>query len=339
MSFQNNIVRFLAFFIPVKDMREKFIKTYSRKTTYRKLRDDLLILQRELRELKRDIKGHIDLRLNSYFNAFFNYKDIRYNNPDLRTLQLAKNIMLLDVKKICEEDTINYWLEFGTLLGAVRNNGFIPWDDDIDLGMTRNDYEHFKIAVSKYSQLSTRMVFYKRGTSFAIVKRQFENFSIQFDIFIYDFINANDYEHTVSRLNESKATLVTKLNTINDPESTGEGIRFDFYDKNKKVIDEIFDNYLINCKICKENATHIANLTNVWRDYYFYEISSLFPLKKIIFEGSEHTVPNNTEEFLRVEFKYFMMLPNDTGKITHNSYLTHHQIKTLREYVDSHNQN
>lgn len=62
---------------------------------------------------------------------------------DLRDLQLVELGILLDVQQACEALGIEFFLGEGTLLGAVRHQGFIPWDDDIDLFMRRSEYERF----------------------------------------------------------------------------------------------------------------------------------------------------------------------------------------------------
>jgi lipopolysaccharide cholinephosphotransferase len=57
--------------------------------------------------------------------------------------------MLLEVDRICKENDIRYFLAFGTEIGAVRDHGFIPWDDDIDLKVMREDYGRFKKAMKE----------------------------------------------------------------------------------------------------------------------------------------------------------------------------------------------
>lgn len=61
----------------------------------------------------------------------------------LRQLQLTQVEILKEIDKVCKKYSIKYSLYAGTLLGAVRHKGFIPWDDDLDVCMSRPDYERF----------------------------------------------------------------------------------------------------------------------------------------------------------------------------------------------------
>ncbi|MBR2012986.1 MAG: LicD family protein [Clostridia bacterium] len=68
----------------------------------------------------------------------------------LRKVQLVQLEIAKEVRRVCDENNIDYYLTAGTCLGAIRHQGFIPWDDDLDIGMLRDQYEKFcKIAPEK----------------------------------------------------------------------------------------------------------------------------------------------------------------------------------------------
>lgn len=77
------------------------------------------------------------------------------------TDQEVRNVELgiLDyIDKVCRENNIDYFLDYGTLLGAIRHKGFIPWDDDIDISMTRENFEKFTAIMQNSTDSGFRLL-------------------------------------------------------------------------------------------------------------------------------------------------------------------------------------
>lgn len=75
-----------------------------------------------------------------FLNKYVDIKSVPRADGELRKLQLCGAEMLAIFDDLCDEHGLAYWLDFGTLLGAARHNGYIPWDDDLDVSMLRKDW-------------------------------------------------------------------------------------------------------------------------------------------------------------------------------------------------------
>lgn len=140
--------------------------------------------------------------------------------------------MLKIIDLVCKKHQIDYWLEYGTLLGAIRHKGFIPWDHEADIGMLRVDYIKFKQIIQDilpddlFFQTSETDPFYKSGDIIEAKIRDryshypgFEEFGwqngIQIDIFVYDlYENWDNCIVNGFELIYSKGSIHLKFNEI-----------------------------------------------------------------------------------------------------------------------------
>lgn len=133
---------------------------------------------------------------------------MQYEQDELRGLQMVELGILREIDRVCREYGIRYFLDSGTLLGAVRHGGFIPWDDDVDVGMLRPDYERFLEVAPKalgegYVVCEPRAnpccagmfaKVWKRGTKFFTAETMEAGIDqgIFVDVFPYDVLHADE---------------------------------------------------------------------------------------------------------------------------------------------------
>ena len=86
------------------------------------------------------------------------------NGKKVTTRMLQEKLLeaLKEVDRICEKNNIDYFLADGTCLGEVRHKGFIPWDDDVDIAMSRSEYKRFIKALEKTYQINMYITVMKK---------------------------------------------------------------------------------------------------------------------------------------------------------------------------------
>lgn len=263
-------------------------------------------------------------------------------NYDLNRLHRTLIEILDFVVEICEQNDLQYCLLYGTALGAYRHKGFIPWDDDLDIGMPRADYEKFiqimKCRPSTNFDLQnewneekwflTFSKIRKNGTCFieSIVDGLYKNNGIYIDIFPLDFVNKNNANIAIKRkyINYLKHTL--KIQACPKLFLEKEGrlkytvdrfLSFPSYFLNDKVLVRYVNNLMIS-KNKKNNDYCFVAQYDESSDAAIMEKEIYFPLRKCSFEGKEYYVPGNIEEYLRRQYgNDFMELPPIEKRMTH----------------------
>ena len=111
-------------------------------------------------------------------------------NSSMKNIWAVELDLLLEFDRVCKKYNLKYFLIFGTLLGAVRHKGFIPWDDDIDVAMPRNDYEKLLSLTQEFNHpYYLQTPFLKDGSCFSFLKLRNSNTSAVTNKFSYETFN------------------------------------------------------------------------------------------------------------------------------------------------------
>jgi len=247
-------------------------------------------------------------------------------------------VNILDkVDQICRENNLTYFLVGGTLLGAKRHNGFIPWDDDLDIAMPRDDYNKFinicnnndlgKLYFRHYGSDHSYYLSYgkvcKKNTKYitSIDQNVKNNMEIFIDVFPLDF--ANDKASLIQTIQANivkaiKSVLIRRAG-IDVPDSFRTDMARHIFGC---ISDERLKKWQILAMTCfdKESRRYVINLGS----NYSYKKQTMkydvyFPAKSILFEGKYYSAPNNTEVYLEnIYGTNYMELPPESKRITHS---------------------
>ena len=216
------------------------------------------------------------------------------------TIEDAKQIELeiLDyIDTLCKKHNINYIINYGTLIGAVRHEGFIPWDDDIDLSMPREDYQRFinifQKEKSKYKLLSLETD-----------KNYFNNFIKITDSTtkIIDTRNTKTYESGVF-------IDIFPMDRFNDPKVIDtcyklESFKLLSFSKHKNIVYKEIQKY------SRENGQYMAFIPSKFREKEVFPVDTFKELILTEFEGRMLPVPKKYDQFLTQMYEDYMTPPS-----------------------------
>lgn len=262
----------------------------------------------------------------------------KYVNENLRGLQLKELSILKEIDRICRNHEIEYWLDGGTCLGAVRHKGFIPWDDDIDIAMKKEDLPRFIEAAGK--ELPKNLFMQTRASDptsrLSINKvRDMNSFYVEFrddfsrpyqkgvfvDIFPFiDYPTANVkwMKRTILAICRSRAIL-----SVQHYYSLRSFVEF-FYFGAKYLVNSFV--WKCMCLFCGKGKYY----GNIVRDNGYgivHRYDSIFPTTTASFEDYKFSSPNDSDAYLKDLYHNYMQLPPEDKRKVHSIFFMEELIK------------
>ena len=262
-------------------------------------------------------------------------KSNRYDDETLKHLQQVEMKLFKYFLEVCEEHNLTYFMYAGSLLGTIRHHGFIPWDDDIDVIMFREDFEKlnniFEQSIAPeygfFNVLNEETYHYTWGR-LTLKNTLFKEWwadqvdytpNIFLDIFILDNVPKNKFKKFVHRWTSfslNQLVMYSILKYENDSKLK-EIIQQTIYyvlkilpfspsTIKKKCVDS-FSKYQF------ENCEEVCDFPSEFLMPISYK-SDWLPIKKAKFEDIEVNIPNNYDKILRMDFNNYMELPPEDSR-------------------------
>lgn len=275
----------------------------------------------------------------------------QYTKEELEKVKRVQLEILQEIIRLCNKYSLKWFTVAGTTIGAVRHNGFIPWDDDIDIGMLREDYDKFlEIAPKELAKgyvLAHYSVDKKVPHYFAKVRKDNTLFveessrkikmhhGIFVDIFPHDKVPEDIYEarRHVKKMVRYNQLYINKSTTI--PFNKANKYKYCINSCIKKII-KIFicgfsKEYFytkLDKFVKKYNDTETEMVAPSGFAEFIAKKSDIFPTIKMKFEDIEVEVPNNYDAILKQTYGNYMELPPIEKRFNHAPIVLKFEEKT-----------
>lgn len=247
-------------------------------------------------------------------------------SPDgspLRRQQERMLELLCEIDRICKKHGIRYWLSSGTLIGAVRHGGFIPWDDDLDIEMMREDYDRLMdilptelpstMALQNHRTDHTYFFFYAKvrdrrsllseGNNY---DRMWKEHGIYIDIFPLEY-----QPISIHKISEKTAGHMYKIWRTCTDDNLGIRKVMRLFHFNRRFV------FPLLRLLCSISGTDVIT-SGMGIPYHNPRFAKdIFPLATLKFEGREFPVPHNYDHMLRLMYGDYMQLPPEERITTH----------------------
>lgn len=254
-----------------------------------------------------------------------------YVADNLRACQLKQLSILKEVDRICRKHKLSYWLDGGTLLGAMRHGGFIPWDDDIDIGMTLEDMQAFmKVAPSELpdtlflqtpeSDPTSKEPIVKIRDLNSIYIEAGDTFSVEYQKGLYvDIFPFIDYP-TVPRPWAKKLCkgISVSYSILHAQHYYSLRSFAEFFYFGMKYA--LFKGIWAMLCLVRPKGTYLSNILINNGYGIMHRKDSVFPLSTITFEGKDFPAPGNVDAYLKDLYKNYMDIPPKEKQIVHACY-------------------
>ena len=272
---------------------------------------------------------------------FFNNMPKAYG--DLRTLQLGLLKLLKSFDAICKSLNLTYMIQGGTLLGAVRHHGFIPWDDDIDLLMTREDYEKLQKYLKNNKDFRITLAYDWYVQCRQIRFRTTDNDNPCFlDIMLYDYGKNDDTYDWDKEWLEKKTQIYEKMLQEN-PDTVHAWEKEGCVDSSTplgKKVGELFKKYYdsqIDHSITKDNYTSldfgIDNIVSHFNRTFTKNL--MFPVVKLKFENIEVPAPKEYNLYLKRQYGDIYEIPDNLGSQFKHLDQNNIDVTAIEKYLSS----